>query len=104
MRIVGGVAEDDRGLSSEQGEPDDETGATDLSSLINPKLDVGTSVNGVEGARQASHSASTTKLADIKHFDIASDASDHHFAGETAQVHGSFTRTASLERCILWWG
>jgi hypothetical protein len=100
MRIVGGVAEDDRGLSSEQGEPDGDTGAIEVSSLFNPKIDVGTSVNGVEGARQ-SHSASTTKLADIKHFDIASDVSDHHFAGETAQVHGPFTLTASLERCIL---
>lgn len=103
MRIVGSVAEDDRGLSSEKGEPDDETGATELSSSFNPKFDVGTSVNGVEGARR-SHSASTTKFADIKHFDIASDASDHHFAGETAQVHGPFTVTASLERCILSWG
>jgi len=79
-----GELEDDRGLSSEQGEPDGDTGAIEVSSLFNPKIDVGTSVNGVEGARQ-SHSASTTKLADIKHFDIASDVSDHHFAGETAQ-------------------
>lgn len=95
MRIVGGVAEDDRGLLSEQDEPDDETGSTELHSLFNPKFDVGTSVNGVEGARQST-SDSPTKFADIKHFDIAADVSDHHFSGETAQVHGLVIVTASL--------